>query len=175
MLLALPVRLLPLGLLLSGCGFHPLYAARGDEEGPAEAGLAAINIALIPERSGQILRLALQQRLQQGGGPAAPRYDLAVSLAMSSSAIAIQANSTPSRVRLIGTANWTLRAEDTAQSTMTSGTARVVDGFDEIDSQAFAADLESEAVQKRIFTAIADKIALQLAEYFDRHASSRRS
>ena len=158
---------LPLAMLLPGCGFHPIYAAHGESQGPAEAGMGAVNVALIPERSGQILRLALQQRL---GPPTSPRYDLAVSFSLNGEPIAIQTNSVPARVRLIGTAAWTLRAEDTAQSTMTSGTARVVDGFNEIDTQAFAADLESEAVQKRIALAIADQIALQLALYFERHA-----
>ena len=166
---------LALAGLLPGCGFHPIYAAHGGAQGAAQAGLAAINIALIPERAGQILRLALLQRFGQDVGPTAPRYDLAVSFSLSSDLIGIQQNNVPTRVRMVGAASWWLRAEDAAQSTLTSGAARVVDGFFEIDAQAFTAGLETEAVQKRIAIAIADQIALQLATYFDRHAAPRPS
>ncbi len=47
-------------LLLAGCGFHPLYGAADQA---AVAHLPDIFVQPIPERSGQELRLALQQRL----------------------------------------------------------------------------------------------------------------
>ena len=65
--------------LLTGCGFRPLYGARDNgTASPAEQGLAEISVALIPERSGQLLRQALQARFERSGGGAAKRYDLSV-------------------------------------------------------------------------------------------------
>jgi LPS-assembly lipoprotein len=52
---------------------------------------------------------------------------------------------------------------------LTSGTARAVDGYNVIDQQYFASDLESEAVQRRMVEAIAEQITLQVAMYFRQH------
>ena len=46
-------------------------------------GLGLIAVAIIPERSGQLLRQALQARFDHGDAPAAKRYDLAVAFAFS--------------------------------------------------------------------------------------------
>ena len=52
---------------LSGCGFQPVYmpTASGNA-GVAQRELAAIQVALIPDRPGQLLRQALQDRLETG-------------------------------------------------------------------------------------------------------------
>ena len=41
-----------------------------------------------------------------------------------------------------------------------------------LDSQIFAADLENEAIQKRLAEALADQITLQLAAYFRKRAET---
>ena len=46
------------------------------------------------------------------------------------------------------------------------GSARAIDGLNILDQQFFAADLENEAVQRRLAEQIADQIVLQLAAYF---------
>jgi LPS-assembly lipoprotein len=165
--------LLPLALAaaLSGCGFRPMYASAGNGSmGPAEAGLAQISIGPLAERSGQLLRQALQARFERGGGGAARRYDLTVAYGMGGEAIAIQPDSSVSRIRLVGTANWTLTAQDPQRSTLASGTARALDGYNLLDTQSFAGDMENDMVQRRIAEAVADQITLQLAAYFNKHA-----
>ena len=138
--------------------------------GPAQAGLADTSIALIPERSGQLLRQALQARFDRGSGGAGQRYELAVSaFAISGEPIAIQRDNTTSQVRLVGVASWSLVSLGTQRRTLTSGRARQVDGYNVIDQQYFASDLESEAVQRRMAEAIAEQITLQVATYFRRH------
>jgi LPS-assembly lipoprotein len=162
--------LLALGLAASGCGFQPLYASGPNGgTGPAEAGLAQVSVGLIPERSGQLLREALQARFDRGSGSAA-RYDLAVSYGVSGEGIAIQPDSSVSRIRLTGSATWYLTAQDPQRRTLASGTARLTDAYNVIDNQLFAADLDNEAIQRRIAQAIADQITLQLASYFDKQA-----
>jgi LPS-assembly lipoprotein len=155
-------------LALAGCGFHPVYARR-DATAPAVAGLSQIDVAIIPDRFGQLTREALQARLEQDGPGAVHRYRLVTSLGLSGDPIAVRPDTVPTRVRLIGSANWTLTAEDASGATLAHGTARDVDGFDIIDQQYFAADMQNEEVQRRMAAALADQIALQLALYFEKH------
>ena len=57
---------------LAGCGFEPVYMpSAGDTPGVAQRELAAIDVAIIPDRPGQLLRQALQQRLG-GADPVGP-------------------------------------------------------------------------------------------------------
>ncbi|HEY2132582.1 MAG TPA: hypothetical protein VGH36_06365 [Acetobacteraceae bacterium] len=166
--------LLPVALcgLLPACGFHPLYAENRGEPGKVQTGLAEINVALLPERTGQLLRENLQARLDPSGSGRARRYDLAVSYGISGTPIGIQQDSSITRVRLIGTAIWTLTAEDAKRSTLATGVARDVDGFNIFDQQFFAMDLENESVQRRVTEAVADQMTAQLAAYFDKRDGS---
>ena len=59
-------------LLLSACGFRPLYATGGVADVSEE--LSQIEVAVIPDRPGQILRNYLIQGLNGGGRPAQPAY-----------------------------------------------------------------------------------------------------
>jgi LPS-assembly lipoprotein len=167
----------PLGgaglLSLAGCGFQPIYA-KGPEGGGVSAELAAVEVGLIPERTGQLLRLALQDRLERGGVAPARRYDLAVSFALSGDPIAVAPDSSITRLRLTGTAHYVLTAQDPTRTTLTSGTARSVDGLNVFQNQLFAVDLESETVQRRIAEAVADQIVLQLAAYFHKRLMAAR-
>ena len=47
-----------------------------------------------------------------------------------------------------------------------------MDGYNVIDNQFFAADLENEVVQRRVAEALADQITLQLASYFAKRAAA---
>jgi LPS-assembly lipoprotein len=160
-------------LLLAACGFRPVYGpAAGGKDGPAAQALAEISVGIIPERSGQLLRLALQERFERAGIAAAHRYDLTVVFAISSDALAVRPDSTVTYVRLIGTANYSLLAQDPGRATLTSGVARSVDGYNLFDQQFFASDLETEEVQRRLARAVADQIALRLASFFEKRAAA---
>ena len=156
---------------LGGCGFHPLYGSAADgSAGPAQAGLAQVAVGLIPERAGQLLREALQARFERGGPGIAARYDLAVGYGISGEPLAIEQDSSVSRVRLVGSATWYLTAQDPQRRTLTSGTVRAFDAYNIINSQLFAADLDNEVVLRRLANAIADQLALQLASWFEKQA-----
>jgi hypothetical protein len=47
----------------------------------------------------------------------------------------------------------------------------VQDGYNVIDQQYFALDMEQEATYRRVMEALADQITQQLAIYFDRQAA----
>ena len=161
------------GGLLAGCGFRPMYATKGDgTPGPAEEGLGQISVGLIPERTGQLLRLALQSRFDRGGSGVARRYDLTASYGFFGELQSIeQLNSAPTRYRLVGVAAWSLISQDAQRKTLVSGTARAMDGLNLFNQQFFAMDMETEAVQRRVTDAVADQITLQLAAYFNRRAA----
>ncbi len=155
---------------LSGCGFHPLYASGGRGGGP-QRDLGAIDVSLIPERGGQLLRQALQQRFDRGDG-IAKRFTLSVSYGVAGDSIGVQQDSSTTRIRLGGTGTWYLKALTPAQTVVVSGVARALDGVDVIDQQYFASDLEGETAARRLADAIADQITLQIASYFSRHPST---
>jgi len=151
---------------LAGCGFQPVYMpTASDKPGVAQRGLESVYVDIIGERPGQLLRQALQDRFNNDSGtPAA--YDLKVNFGISGEGIGITTGDIATRVRLIGTASWTLLAHDEKRSALTTGSARAYDGANVFDSQYFALDLEVEAEQKRIAENIATQIATQLAVWF---------
>jgi LPS-assembly lipoprotein len=156
---------------VAGCGFQPVYMPTASgRAGPAQRELAAININLIPDRPGQLLRQDLQERLASDSGGTAQRYDLAVVFTISGEGIGVLNDNAATRVRLTGNARWTLKARDSAQTQITSGSARAMDAFNVLDQQYFAADIDNEQVQKRLASALADQIAMQLAVFFRRRA-----
>jgi LPS-assembly lipoprotein len=96
----------------------------------------------------------------------AHRYDLYVAFGISIEGVSVQQDSSVARNRIVGSASWTLRAQDPTRSTLTTGNARSIDGVDIVNEQFFAADLNTETAQKRVCEALADQITLQLAAYF---------
>lgn len=156
---------------LGGCGFHPLYQRAGSGAlGTTSRELAAVSVDIIPDRPGQLLRQALQERLEGSGSGVARRYSLAVDFGISGEGIAIRQDNSVTRIRMIGRAEWTLRAQDPARTVLTRDIARAVDGVNIFNEQFFASDLETEAVQKRIAERLADQMVMQLASYFNRRS-----
>ena len=161
------------GASLSGCGFQPVYmpTASGNA-GVAERELAAIKVDLIPDRPGQVLRQALQDRLERSASGVAQLYELSVALGFTGEGIAIQPDSTATRIRSTGSAYWTLIAQDRGRTRLSRGSAKAVDGLNVIDTQYFMADMENEAVTRRLADALADQIVMQLAAYFRKRATA---
>jgi LPS-assembly lipoprotein len=167
------VLMLGAGVALSGCGFQPVYMPTASgTAGVAQRELNAIEVDLIPDRPGQELRQALQDRLELGNDGVAHRYDLKVGFGVSGEGIAVQPDTIATRIRMIGTATWTLVAKDPGRTQISHGFAKAVDGFNLLDEQVFAADLSNEAIQKRLAEALADQITLQLATFFRRRAAA---
>jgi LPS-assembly lipoprotein len=162
-----------IGGALSGCGFQPVYIpTTSGNAGVAQRELAAIYVELMPDRPGQVLRQALQDRLEMGASGVARRYDLSVAFGIAGEGIAIQPDSITTRIRLIGSASYTLVAQDPGRTRLTSGNARAVDALNIFDTQYFTADQENEALTRRLAEALADQITIQLAVYFRKRAAA---
>jgi LPS-assembly lipoprotein len=160
-------------LLLAACGFQPLYMRTAtDKPGPAQRELARIYVNLIPDRPGQELRQALQERFgDDSGTPAA--YDLSVTFSISGEGIAITQQDIATRLRLTAIATYNLVTRGPHPTRVASGSARAIDGLNIFDSQYFAADLENEAKQQSLAQQCADQITNQLATYFRAQAAKQ--
>ena len=151
-------------MLLGGCGFHPLY---GPEGGRSAGGmLAHVFVPVLPERSGQLLRQALQQRLDGAEAGTERRFELTPALAIAYEGIGLQRDNSSSRIRLDASVIWVLRALSPGRPALTEGRGRVLDGYNVINQQYFAAELENESAIKRVTSTLADQIVQQLARYF---------
>jgi LPS-assembly lipoprotein len=160
------------GTALSGCGFQPVYMPTASgSPGVAQRELAAIDVAIIPDRAGQLLRQALQDRLEKGASGVERRYNLSVGFWVGAEGIAVETGDVTTRLRGTGNAVWTLTAEDPARTVLTRGQAQSLDALNILDTQYFAGDLELEAMFKRMADALADQITLQLATYFRKRAA----
>ena len=157
-------------LALAGCGFQPVYGPAADGSQPVLSAFSQISVATIPERQGQLLRQALQDRLERGGVGGARQYELQVaSYSVPGEQIGIQQDSNPTRVRLTGRAVWSLLSLDSQRRTLTHGTAVSTDGYDNLDLQYFAGEEAGAAAQRRLAQAVADVLMRQLASYFLAH------
>ena len=159
------------GLALTGCGFHPMYGSDlgTTTPGAVDGQLDGIYVALLPNRIGQLLRQALQERLDRSEG-AAKTLQLNVTYGIDTDAIAVQADNSSARTRVVAHAAWTLTEPMKVGSPIvTSGTARALDGFNVVNEQFFFVTLENEAAQRRLADACADQITRQLLAYFRTH------
>ncbi len=165
------VALLGAAAGLSGCGFHPVYGPLS-KGGTIRPEMAAIYVAVFPERSGQLLRQALQQRFEGAGEGVAKIYELTGGFSIAAEAIGIQQDSSANRVRLDARASWQLRKLDPKQTLMTDGASHVIDGYNINNQQYFAADLEQASAFERLAGTVADQIALDIALFFRKQADA---
>jgi LPS-assembly lipoprotein len=90
-------------LALAGCGFHPAYMpTAAGEAGVAQREMAAVFVETIGERSGQLLRQALQERFERNGTGVQRRYSLAVNYGISGEGVAVTPDSLVTRIRVGG-------------------------------------------------------------------------
>ena len=150
-----------------GCGWHPLYASRS-ADGPTSAALRRVEVSLMPERTGQLLRQALQAELRGTDGQEAPAYVLAAQYTVIQEGIGYTQDNSITRTRMIATSSFTVRPIGAPTTTCVSGAVREVDGFDNINQQFFASDLQAEAAQRRLAQATARDIVTKIAEAFDK-------
>ncbi len=157
---------------LAGCSPHPLYApdAFGNSDPAAssvQAQLRQVQVPLLSDRTGQLLRQALQSRLEGGEQPNETRYNLTVAFTINQIGIGIQGDSTITYIRFIATAPWSLTSQDdTTHKVLVSNTAQVADSLNTFDNQPFGQELETNVVEQRLANAVADEIVVRLAHYF---------
>jgi LPS-assembly lipoprotein len=156
--------------MLAGCGFRPLYMPDSGRGDVASGELAAVYVAVLPERTGMLLRQALQARLDGPGTGVPKKYELTASTNYSVEGIGIQRDDSTTRYRINAQSPWTLRALNIERTVLATGNSRTVDGFSVLDQQYFAVDLNFETAFKRVGEALADQIVSQVAIFLKRRA-----
>jgi LPS-assembly lipoprotein len=144
---------------LAGCGFRPLYG----QAGPGSAGtLAAIEIERIPDRSGQVLRNLLLDRLTPEGPPARPAYSLSVRLTESIGDLAVLSDESATRSNLTLNAVFTLTRAPGPEAGVHAATVTLVNSYNRLTSDYATLASENDA-RERALREIADEIRLRIA------------
>ena len=65
-------------IFLAACGFQPMYGSRGAPG--TQMQMASIEVGIIKDRQGQLLRNLLLDRINPGGTPQSPNYTLTVQM-----------------------------------------------------------------------------------------------
>ena len=136
-------------LAVSGCSFKPIH---GHQSGASSAALAAIDIKLIADRSGQMLRNELLKRMQPRG-QARPRYSLSVSLTESLANLGIRKDEVATRANLTVSARYTITELGGAKRRF-SGSARSVNSYNILTSD-FGTLTAREDARRRAVTRLA--------------------
>lgn len=157
-------------LALSGCGFSPLYGGAQGEASSAK--MQAVAVQNIPERTGQMLRLNLEQQLHTDGQPVTELYSLSVSLSINQTGEGIQEDNSNTRTRFDAHAHWRLTPIGDPEKTLASGNATAMDAMNIIDQQYFASTLETDTVNRQLTNQIAGQITTQIAAWFRTHPNS---
>ncbi|MBR9972767.1 LPS assembly lipoprotein LptE [Magnetospirillum sulfuroxidans] len=159
---ALMVGLLALGPM--GCGFTPMYAKNQSQANPVVAELAGIRVAGIEDRSGQILRNALVQRITPLGEPAHSTHSLNVKLTTSQENLAERNDGKASLGRLFITATFQL-VDYQSEKPVFSSSSRSVVSYRLLGPRYGSTAVERDAEQ-RALTDLAEDIRAQVAAYF---------
>ncbi|WP_408736614.1 hypothetical protein [Acetobacter sicerae] len=158
--------MLALPLLLSGCGFHALYEDTKQHPGVSEK-MKRVYIASIPDRFGQMTRLALQQEFA-GAGPEDPDgYTLQVNPSMELESIDVHEDNTSGRMRAVGRAHWSLYTVEQSPRLLAQGETTTMDGINNTFEQYFAQNLNMETLQARIAKTLAESVTQQVAIWFE--------
>ncbi len=143
---------------LGGCGFHPLYGGR--TAGAYDPDLAAIKVATIPDRAGQILATSLRERFNPRGVNLPQRYVLNVTLTLARGDLGIQRNATSDRGEVIADADYVLR-ESTSHKSF-SGHVHTVSAFN-ILPDGYATEVAENDARKRALGDICDDMVTNLS------------
>ena len=156
---------------LTGCGWAPLYADRA--AGPADAELATIKVAPIPERIGQQLALGLRQWLNPSGAAGPTRYVLNTLLQTSRLDLGILQLGLGTRARFDVTASFTLADSATGKTLFTS-TSHSAESFD-IVANYYANVVAEENARARATEEIRRDMVTQLTAFLQRQTAPAAS
>ena len=156
---------LALALLTSACGFQPLYGTATGET-PMIDDLSQVEVAVIPERSGQILRNYLLVELNPRGRPDRPSYLLDVSISERVQRLGVRVDDTAVRANLRFQADIVLFAT-ADDAPVLRRQLNTVTSYNILEDE-FATLSSEEAARDRALRQLSEDIRTQLALYFQR-------
>jgi LPS-assembly lipoprotein len=160
-------------LLLSACGFRPMYGdptVTSSAGGATSAKLAMVQIDSIDDRVGQKLHNLLRDRMNPGGQPDKPAYRLAVTLGEESTTIASGNDNTRHNDLTVTATYWLSQAETEEKSYLMSDiNSRITISYDTLDDPYTDLVARQDAEQRAI-EQLADMITTRVGAYFANHA-----
>lgn len=147
-------------LVSTACGFHPMYGAQRT----TSPSLTNVRVGIIADAPGQQLRNKLLDRMPPT--VAAPRYQLAITLAEGQTGIAIANDATITRQQL----RTTLKASLTDSQTQTIVWKQelfATSGYNVLESQ-FSTLVGQQDARQRNIDDLANRLVNLLAMYFDK-------
>ncbi|MBE9556057.1 MAG: hypothetical protein IMF08_04305, partial [Proteobacteria bacterium] len=151
-------------LLVSGCGFRPLYGAKS--LGAVDSQLAHVKIGIIPDRVGQQLHNYLLDRVNRKGRPEKPLYLLSVKVNIEKVRQAFESNETATRAKLVFTASFELQ-EIATEKIILRNWARSINSYNIVTSAISTRSAELDAID-RAAREVSEEIRSLLALYFQR-------
>lgn len=160
--------LLPLALLLAGCGLKPMYAGGGS--GAVAQGLAAVDVPAIEGKAGWLVRNALTDRLGSGrpgtSQPGNARYRLDVRLDDRLEGLGLLSDDTIGRERRTLRARYQL-VDLTNGEIVVDATAGSDAGIDVVSSEYATIAAEQTALEN-LAKEVADRIVMRLSSQLRR-------
>lgn len=165
-----------LGLMLSGCGFRPLYAVPDTPNGSMQGTLRSIYVEPVPERLGYQLRNRMIDVLDGQGEAGGARYRLKLTLTTRAEAIGVQSQTTPTGVTQTAitryndtlTVNYEL-SDARSGAVMTKGVETGLSAYNVLTSPYATLAVQQDA-DRRAAEDIADRIRIALAVWFAQQA-----
>jgi LPS-assembly lipoprotein len=151
------------GLIVSGCGFHPLYGTIG-EDPAAQQIFASIYVEPIAqERIGYDLRNDLMDLLRSGDRAPGTTYRLHVDVTETREGVALQNDATITRYDVAFTAKYELT--DAKLKSVIKGTESTLESFD-VAQSPYSSLTGQEDAEKRAAQDIAEHIRIDLGVHF---------
>jgi len=153
-----------IALLLSACGFHPLYAGLN---GGMDATLSSIYVEPVPDRLGYELRNTMIDLLDGPGTASGASYRLKLALSQNTQGIALQNDATITRYN--DTLKVTYELTDMAGHVVTRGTETGLSAYNVLPSSSnanYGTLAAQQDADKRAAQDIAERIRLDLNVYF---------
>lgn len=164
-------RIAPLAfLLLAACGFQPIYSSH-DHSAPVADEMAQVAIDNIPDRTGQMLRNNLIDRMYgTSGRPRRPLYHLGVELRTTIEDLGIQADATSTRTLLNTYGTYALTDRDGNE--LIRGTAHSVASYNKLSDQYGSLASKENAIDRTI-NEVSEQITNRVSLYFAERAEPR--
>lgn len=148
-------------LLLSACGFTPVYGTHSTGKN-----LSSIDVAIIPDRNGQTVRNHLLDRLYRDREPIEKKYILTVSpIEESNVNVIFNKNDDASRAQLRLSASFTLTDNEDG-SIVLQRVARATTGYNILAGQ-FTTFITQQDAREQALRAISNNIITQIEVYFN--------
>lgn len=152
-------------LLLTACGFHPVYGVNKYTPVGVETKLQQIEIANIPDREGQYLRNALIDRFYRGASPINPSYTLTTTpIRENQKDLDITIDSDTTRAQLTLSTQITLKDTKTSQTVLQRKIESTA-SYNVLGSE-YTNRISEENVRQNALNDLARQIELQIGLYF---------